>query len=102
MTDEDNPDLEPIIDKLDDVRKEGTDAELDDSFSLRTLMPDDLMPYYRYEGSLTTPPCYEVVTWTVFKNFATISEKQVLIFFSSLFYAISILISVANIKEQFT
>nr|WBW70110.1 venom protein [Lampona murina] len=75
LDDKDNPDLKPIIDKLDDVRKEGTSAEMDD-FSLQSLLPDDLMPYYRYQGSLTTPPCYEVVTWTVFKDFASISQSQ--------------------------
>ena len=75
LDDKDNEALEPIIDKLDDVRKEGSKVEMDD-FTLESLLPDDLMPYYRYEGSLTTPPCYEVVTWTIFKNFVPISEKQ--------------------------
>ncbi|GFY68644.1 carbonic anhydrase [Trichonephila inaurata madagascariensis] len=75
LSDKDNPALEPIIDKLDDIRTEGSKVDMDD-FTLESLLPDDLMPYYRYEGSLTTPPCSEIVTWTIFKDFVPISEKQ--------------------------
>ena len=33
--------------------------------------------YYRYPGSLTTPPCSEVITWTLFKDPMDISSQQV-------------------------
>ena len=33
--------------------------------------------YYRYQGSLTTPTCNEVVVWTLFEEKNTISEYQV-------------------------
>lgn len=32
--------------------------------------------YYRFSGSLTTPPCSEGVTWIVLKQPLTLSEKQ--------------------------
>ena len=40
------------------------------------LLPDD-KSYYRYYGSLTTPPCSEGVSWNVFKSPMVISEAQV-------------------------
>ncbi|KAL8479730.1 hypothetical protein ACS0TY_026602 [Phlomoides rotata] len=33
--------------------------------------------YYRYNGSLTTPPCSENVTWTILKKVRTVSLKQI-------------------------
>ncbi len=43
--------------------------------------PYDLLPknrdYFRFNGSLTTPPCSEGVRWIVLKDFATVSKEQV-------------------------
>jgi carbonic anhydrase len=32
--------------------------------------------YYTYSGSLTTPPCSEVVTWVLLKDWAGLSQEQ--------------------------
>ncbi|KAJ8417265.1 hypothetical protein AAFF_G00284920 [Aldrovandia affinis] len=55
------------------------------AFNIRKLLPARLDEYYRYDGSLTTPPCYASVLWTVFRNPVTISEKQFLALATSVF-----------------
>ncbi|NXS99244.1 CAH12 anhydrase, partial [Jacana jacana] len=45
-------------------------------FDVRELLPDTLDEYYRYAGSLTTPPCYPSVLWTVFRHPVKISQEQ--------------------------
>ncbi|XP_061188853.1 carbonic anhydrase 14-like [Saccostrea echinata] len=50
------------------------------TFPLAELFPEDLQVYYRYHGSLTTPPCSESVIWTIFKDTIKISEDQLMKF----------------------
>ena len=48
------------------------------TFSLDGLLPSNKADYYRYNGSLTTAPCYQSVIWTVFKEPIAISDYQVI------------------------
>ncbi|MEL6928369.1 MAG: carbonic anhydrase family protein [Cyanobacteria bacterium J06600_6] len=41
------------------------------------LLPEDSKRFYRYQGSLTTPPCSEIVTWLVLKQPVEISRSQI-------------------------
>ncbi|NXS43657.1 CAH14 anhydrase, partial [Balaeniceps rex] len=46
------------------------------SFSVQDLLPPRLDLFYRYNGSLTTPPCSQGVLWTLFPQPVRISLAQ--------------------------
>uniref|UniRef100_A0A8C3RY49 Carbonic anhydrase n=1 Tax=Chelydra serpentina TaxID=8475 RepID=A0A8C3RY49_CHESE len=54
-------------------------VDLASTFCLNNLLPSvaKLSKYYRYQGSLTTPDCTEVVVWTLFEEPIPISQSQV-------------------------
>lgn len=55
-----------------------TDSEIwVPGLDVSALLPSDLSRYFRYEGSLTTPPCAQGVIWTVFNQTVRLSAKQV-------------------------
>jgi carbonic anhydrase len=45
-------------------------------FDLSQLMEVNTRRFFRYTGSLTTPPCSEGVIWTIFTNQISIKEKS--------------------------
>lgn len=47
------------------------------SLDVRSMLPENLNHFFRYQGSLTTPPCYESILWTVFDTPITLSHNQV-------------------------
>lgn len=66
---------EPLVRALKHIRGPGNFYNLR-PFPLQTLLPHDVSKYYRYSGSLTTPPCSEVVIWTLFSETVPISSGQ--------------------------
>ena len=83
ISEEDNPVLQPIIDLIDSITEPGSSTEID--FDMGSLLQGlDLSNYYSYSGSLTTPPCFETVTWLVLNNTMTVSEAQLEAFRSML------------------
>lgn len=77
ITEEDNEELEPVIAAMAQVRdpEDGRQVEIE-PLSLRRLLPEDISQYFRYNGSLTTPNCFESVIWTVFAQPQHISIRQ--------------------------
>ncbi|XP_043288088.1 carbonic anhydrase 7-like isoform X2 [Venturia canescens] len=76
LQEEHNDDLWPIVKNLANIRWIDSEEKMNGSFTLKSLMPEDTDVYYTYRGSLTTPPCNEVVTWIVFSTPVPISFKQ--------------------------
>ncbi|KAE8617148.1 hypothetical protein XENTR_v10008994 [Xenopus tropicalis] len=72
-----NPTFEKIISQLHSIGYKDQSVQIA-GFNVQELLPKRLDEYYRYEGSLTTPPCYPSVLWTVFRNPVTISEEQLI------------------------
>ncbi|RKT46967.1 carbonic anhydrase [Thiocapsa rosea] len=60
-------------------RLQGRTAHLGTKASAEALLPAD-RAYYRFEGSLTTPPCTEGVTWLVMKHPVSASHGQLVKF----------------------
>ncbi len=54
----------------------GTEKETGETVNAADLLPAN-HDYYRFNGSLTTPPCSEGVLWIVMKNHPTVSAAQV-------------------------
>lgn len=69
--------LNSLLHQLKAVHQPHTDAIITKNIKLRYLMPYDTEIFYTYQGSLTTPPCSEAVTWIVFPDPILISFEQV-------------------------
>ncbi|KAM3928926.1 carbonic anhydrase 13-like [Leptodactylus fuscus] len=71
---EPNPIIQNIINNLDRVKTKNKECPFTQC-DLSSLLPED-RNYWTYEGSLTTPPYLECVTWIVFQEAIPISSEQ--------------------------
>ncbi|XP_068998809.1 carbonic anhydrase 14 isoform X3 [Embiotoca jacksoni] len=74
---ETNPSFNNILNYLSRIRHANQKVSIP-AFDVQSLLPQDLGRYYRYNGSLTTPPCYQSVIWTLFHERVQISKAQLL------------------------
>ncbi|OCU02867.1 carbonic anhydrase 9 [Xenopus laevis] len=72
---EENPTFQQLLPFLQNITEEGERTEIP-GFDIRGLLPQRLDRYYRYNGSLTTPPCYQTVNWTLFNQTVFLSQEQ--------------------------
>ncbi|NXI30445.1 CAH14 anhydrase, partial [Sterrhoptilus dennistouni] len=73
--DDPHPAYDNILRHLGSIRYAGQTVAIP-SFSIQDLLPTHLDRYYRYNGSLTTPPCFQSVLWTLFPQPVLISQAQ--------------------------
>ncbi|NXU54068.1 CAH9 anhydrase, partial [Turnix velox] len=78
-----NPYYQQILEHLSKIRKEGSEV-LVPGFNIAGLLPDNLKHYFHYNGSLTTPPCFQSVQWTVFNQTMQLSHNQMLMLVTTL------------------
>merc|ERR1712087_795334 len=84
ISEEDNPAFDAIFDAAvyNDLKypKQADEkaSTVVNNLNLSGLIPDDIATagYYAYEGSLTTPPCTNIVRWHVMNARASISAAQ--------------------------
>jgi len=68
--------LHPILKHLSTVNYATGSVIIPESVNFFQLLPFGRRKFYRYQGSLTTPPCSEIVTWTVFRYPLLLTSSQ--------------------------
>ncbi|XP_063171904.1 carbonic anhydrase 15-like [Candoia aspera] len=88
ISDTDNTNYNTVVASLRNISRAGEYVDMASTFSLSNLLPSlaSLSKYYRYQGSLTTPNCEEVVIWTVFEEQIPISRSQLNAFVDTTYF----------------
>ncbi|KAM5180676.1 carbonic anhydrase 4 [Mantella aurantiaca] len=84
-SEENNKKYEGIIQALNNIRSKEKTTSV--KVKLQELIPEDLKIFYRYNGSLTTPGCDEIVIWTVFNETIHLGKSQLEAFYTKLNYS---------------
>lgn len=69
--------FEKLIPFLKKVQNKDAQTNIEGGFDPSCLLPENKQDYWTYEGSLTTPPCYESVSFILFKDVVEVSEDQI-------------------------
>nr|KAI8738307.1 carbonic anhydrase 2-like [Biomphalaria glabrata] len=81
VSEKNNTKLEPLLKYFNQIALPDAKIHLD-TFPLIDMLPENFrkLDFYRYYGSLTTPPCYETVIWSLATEYIKISESQLNVF----------------------
>lgn len=79
LSDEDNTNFTPLLNHLTNIQYGDAEDDVTDVVLSDLVLPT-LDRYYRYQGSLTTPPCFESITWSMFEEPILLSETQLNLF----------------------
>lgn len=71
-----NHEIEKIVNNLSKIEFKNQKTPLTEPLNPAHLIPEN-SGYWTYQGSLTTPPCFECVTWIVFHKPIEVSNEQV-------------------------
>ncbi|XP_036594492.1 carbonic anhydrase 9 isoform X2 [Trichosurus vulpecula] len=80
---EENDAYEQLLSRLGTIDEEDSETWVP-GLDVSALLPQNLHRYFRYKGSLTTPPCSQGVIWTVFNQTVFLSAEQLQILSGSL------------------
>jgi len=70
-------DKNPVVEKFLSILSEEEEVPVDfDKINIAAFLPKST-GYYRFSGSLTTPPCTEGVTWVILKDTMTLSKDEI-------------------------
>ena len=70
------PVLKKLTENFDAITNANQETSIKSDIKLADFLPKDKTIFYRYRGSLTTPPCAETVTWIVFSNMNYVGQSQ--------------------------
>merc|ERR1712242_583062 len=76
IAEQDNPKLNPLMDHLTAVETSFGEEQEIPGYAVNNFLPDRIGRFFRYTGSLTTPGCFEIVSWIVSQTAIPISEAQ--------------------------
>lgn len=68
--------LESLVRRTERVNGTDEGYKDDNPENLINLLPENHHSFYTYNGSLTTPPCYEVVTWVLMSEPVYMSQER--------------------------
>lgn len=68
--------FDKILEELSNITSYGKQAFIGEESTWRNLLPLDTSRFYRYQGSLIFPPCYESVDWIIFDDKLRLGQRQ--------------------------